>query len=874
MAVLKYRTSSGTYETLTNIAIKGVDPLQTSGTSTTDVMSQNAISAYLNAKADATANTAVANSVNTLSGTVTAHTADTTIHVTSNDKTNWDGKLNKSDFDTYSGATSTAIGGKLATSDFNTYSGSTDTFIKTKADSSALTEHTSNAAIHVTTDNKTNWDAAYTDKHIHENKTTLDAITSEKVTNWDTAFNKAHDHSNMSVLSAITSTDVAAWNEVSAKTNNVAYTAYTAATDTVLGNKVDKAEGMALSHNDFSDAYKNKLDAIAESAQVNTIESISIAGTAATIANKTVNLGAAAGRGVASTIASAGEDLVPSGLFYTSAGTKVVYDSNEKKIYLKNAGNTIISEIDASAFIKDGMVSNVEIKTISSGGTNVSCLVVTFNTDAEKQDINIPIGDIFDADNYYNKTQVDGIITGITASTTGLASQTITSVTQTSGVVSANYADIRITKSQVSDFPSLGTMAAENKDSYSSATQVSTALAAKANTATTYSKDDLTGNTTTVVVQKANSAKTAGDLSWSNSDTLSAITASSTAINSLTGSVGSMAFQNAASYSSASEVNTALAGKANTSVTVTGTNGLTGGGNLSANREISHATAHAATGQTTDTAQTPEFGGTFNIPVVKYDVYGHVTAVTTANVTIPSSASSWNAVTSVTSSSTNGAISVNGSEIAVHGLAGAAYLNTGTTAGTVAAGNHDHSGVYQPVGNYLTGINSTDVTTALGYTPVSTVTSSTSGGCISVNGNNVAVNSVVTSVTTSSTNGNISVNGNDVSVAGLGSAAYLNISSTDVQNWNSAYTEAPLYTYSAITGNVNSFTSPIAGGSDNNNKQAHVLFHNTGSTKVTVTVPTTYRTPDGNAIQLEIPAGGYGEVNCLVLGGFIFARAV
>ena len=361
-------------------------------------MSQNAISAYLNAKADATANTAVANSVNTLSGTVTAHTADTTIHVTSNDKTNWDGKLNKSDFDTYSGATSTAIGGKLATSDFNTYSGSTDTFIKTKADSSALTEHTSNAAIHVTTDNKTNWDAAYTDKHIHENKTTLDAITSEKVTNWDTAFNKAHDHSNMSVLSAITSTDVAAWNEVSAKTNNVAYTAYTAATDTVLGNKVDKAEGMALSHNDFSDAYKNKLDAIAESAQVNTIESISIAGTAATIANKTVNLGAAAGRGVASTIASAGEDLVPSGLFYTSAGTKVVYDSNEKKIYLKNAGNTIISEIDASAFIKDGMVSNVEIKTISSGGTNVSCLVVTFNTDAEKQDINIPIDDIFDAD--------------------------------------------------------------------------------------------------------------------------------------------------------------------------------------------------------------------------------------------------------------------------------------------------------------------------------------------------------------------------------------------------------------------------------------------------------------------------------------------
>lgn len=43
--------------------------------------------------------------------------------------------------------------------------------------------------------------------------------------------------------------------------------------------------------------------------------------------------------------------------------------------------------------------------------------------------------------------------------------------------------------------------------------------------------------------------------------TLSAITATSTAINSLTGSVGTMAFQNTSSYSSATQVNTALGNK-------------------------------------------------------------------------------------------------------------------------------------------------------------------------------------------------------------------------------------------------------------------------------------------------------------------------
>lgn len=76
----------------------------------------------------------------------------------------------------------------------------------------------------------------------------------------------------------------------------------------------------------------------------------------------------------------------------------VEYDTNSKKILFKN-GNNVIGEVDATNFIKDGMVSNVEI---SEGN-----LVITFNTDSGKEPISIPLTDIFNPANYYTKTEVD-----------------------------------------------------------------------------------------------------------------------------------------------------------------------------------------------------------------------------------------------------------------------------------------------------------------------------------------------------------------------------------------------------------------------------------------------------------------------------------
>ena len=90
---------------------------------------------------------------------------------------------------------------------------------------------------------------------------------------------------------------------------------------------------------------------------------------------------------------SGGGDV--SGLFANAS-----YDSQTKRINFYDNGGNIVSYIDATDFIKDGMVSNV---AISDGN-----LVITFNTDAGQEPISIALTDIFNSENYYNKTEVDG----------------------------------------------------------------------------------------------------------------------------------------------------------------------------------------------------------------------------------------------------------------------------------------------------------------------------------------------------------------------------------------------------------------------------------------------------------------------------------
>ena len=79
----------------------------------------------------------------------------------------------------------------------------------------------------------------------------------------------------------------------------------------------------------------------------------------------------------------------------------VNYDKESKRInfYNTSTGGTVLGYVDATDFIKDGMVDNVAIS-----GSN---LVITFNSESGKQAIEIPISQIFNADNYYTKDEVN-----------------------------------------------------------------------------------------------------------------------------------------------------------------------------------------------------------------------------------------------------------------------------------------------------------------------------------------------------------------------------------------------------------------------------------------------------------------------------------
>ena len=78
-----------------------------------------------------------------------------------------------------------------------------------------------------------------------------------------------------------------------------------------------------------------------------------------------------------------------------SAIASGIYDSSSQKIVFKNKDNVVVCQIDATPFIVDGMVSNV---AVSNGN-----LVITFNTDAGKSPISIPLTDIFNPAEYYTK---------------------------------------------------------------------------------------------------------------------------------------------------------------------------------------------------------------------------------------------------------------------------------------------------------------------------------------------------------------------------------------------------------------------------------------------------------------------------------------
>lgn len=186
---------------------------------------------------------------------------------------------------------------------------------------------------------------------------------------------------------------------------------------------VQKDGNKGLSTNDYTDTDKSKLSEISSGAQVNVIESIKVNNATQAITNKSVNIsvptkisqlnndsGFTSNIGTITGISMNGQSKgtngdIDLGTVLTEhqslAGlvASAQYVKNDKKIYFKNSSNTNLFYVDTTDFVKDGMIENVNV-------TNGS-LVISFNTDAGKQNISIPITDIFNASNYYTKTESD-----------------------------------------------------------------------------------------------------------------------------------------------------------------------------------------------------------------------------------------------------------------------------------------------------------------------------------------------------------------------------------------------------------------------------------------------------------------------------------
>ena len=281
MAVLKYKNENGQFVTLTNYAVQPITPVQTTGTSTTDIMSQRAVSDEVNKK------------------------------------------VNNDD-----------LNGKIANAI------SSDNAVKDAVADVVKDAPAISGAISSVVDTK------------------LTAYTTTSVADERYAF-KTHTHnaSDISDFNEAVSTAVSSDASVSGVVKNVVE-------KYIYGDTTPSQSSSVVT----TDNLNTTLASYVKDDEINGLVSQAIA-TDATVAKKFGH---------------------------------VVYDSTNKRInfYANSSSTSVIEYIDATGFVKDGMVSNVEI----SGGN----LVITFNSDSGKEAISIPVTSIFNPNNYYTKSETSG----------------------------------------------------------------------------------------------------------------------------------------------------------------------------------------------------------------------------------------------------------------------------------------------------------------------------------------------------------------------------------------------------------------------------------------------------------------------------------
>lgn len=86
----------------------------------------------------------------------------------------------------------------------------------------------------------------------------------------------------------------------------------------------------------------------------------------------------------------------------------LTYNTETKKINLEGFDSSVIASIDATAFIKDGMINNVELITDPESHSPGTYLVITFNTDAGKDAIYLDVSSLINVYEGHNGIKVTG----------------------------------------------------------------------------------------------------------------------------------------------------------------------------------------------------------------------------------------------------------------------------------------------------------------------------------------------------------------------------------------------------------------------------------------------------------------------------------
>ena len=655
-------------------------------------------------------NKASQSDLNTLSGTVTAHTADTSIHFTTGDvKTQIDN----------------SISGKA---DTTAVTQSIEAAVSGKTDVSAFTAHTASTTVHVTSEEKTTWNnksnfsGSYndlTDKptlfsgdyNDLENKPTIPSKTSDLTNDSDFAtsgyvqtvtsdmatktwvgeqnyltsadISGKQDVSGMTAYTTtaitntlsgtvtahtadttihVTASDKSKWNNVDNKLNTSDFNTYSGAVDTAIGNKAEQSDlstlsGTVTGHTADSTIHVTSSDKSTWNAKVDSSD----------IAN-----------------------------FFDDAKYE---DSGTSKVINFYHGNTIKATIDADDFIKDGMISGVTLE--SKSGTTY--LVINWNTDAGIETTELNIGDIFEADNYYTKSETSGKTEISTALGTKVNSATFTAHTADTSAhfsgdekenldsLATNIAAISgITSTKVSNWDGAATDSHthSNKSVLDgiSSTDITNWNSKTSNVGTVTSVQiglptGLSAATTAITESGKFDVKFSDGYSipttlkqgqWDEAYTAKHSHSNKSNLDSITGNVGTMAYQNATSYSSATEVQTALGKKSDTGHT--------------------HVKA--------DITDFPAINdGTFTISgngasVVSTSANASankgLNIKSSTNVTITTGASEITIAATDTTYTAGSFVTITGSNNSIN-------VTTGTTSSSVSRGDHNHDAVYTKI---------------------------------------------------------------------------------------------------------------------------------------------------------------------------------